>query len=56
MKTKYSPLEISSYLTEEETIAEFLIAAAEDKNPDVLLKAFAEIAKARLKQNRPPRP
>jgi probable addiction module antidote protein len=47
MKTEYAPLDVSSYLTDEETIAEFLTAAAEDENPDVLLRALAEVAKAR---------
>ena len=47
MKTKYAPLDVSSYLTDEETIAEYLTAAAEDENPDVLLRALAEVAKAR---------
>jgi probable addiction module antidote protein len=47
MKTDYAPLDVSSYLTDEETIAEYLTAAAEDENPDVLLRALAEVAKAR---------
>jgi probable addiction module antidote protein len=47
MKTKYAPLDVSSYLTDEEIIAEFLTAAAEDENPEVLLRALAEVAKAR---------
>ena len=47
MKTEYAPLDVSSYLTDEETIAEYLTAAAEDENPDVLLRALAEVAKAR---------
>jgi probable addiction module antidote protein len=47
VKTEYAPLDVSSYLTDEETIAEFLTAAAEDENPDVLLRALAEVAKAR---------
>ena len=47
MKTEYAPLDVSSYLTDEETVAEYLTAAAEDENPDVLLRALAEVAKAR---------
>jgi probable addiction module antidote protein len=47
MKTEYAPLDVSSHLTDEETVAEFLTAAAEDENPDVLLRALAEVAKAR---------
>ena len=42
----YAPLDISSYLDNEEVIAEFLTAAAEDENPDVLLSALAHVAKA----------
>ena len=47
MKTEHAPLDISSYLDNEEVIAEFLTAAAEDENPDVLLSALANVAKAR---------
>jgi probable addiction module antidote protein len=43
----YSPMDISSLLDSEETIAEYLTAAAEDDNPDVLLLALANVAKAR---------
>jgi len=43
----YSPMDISSLLDSEEMIAEYLTAAAEDGNPDVLLLAVAEVAKAR---------
>ena len=44
---EYAPLDISSYLDNEEVIAEFLTAAAEDENPDILLSALANVAKAR---------
>jgi probable addiction module antidote protein len=44
---KYAPLDVSSYLTDAETVAEFLTAAAEDVNLDVFLRALAEVAKAR---------
>ena len=47
MKPEYAPLDVSSYLTDEEMIAEYLTAAAEDESPDVLLRALAEVAKAR---------
>jgi len=43
----YAPMDVSSLLDNEETIAEYLTAAAEDENPDVLLVALAEVAKAR---------
>jgi DNA-binding phage protein len=43
----YAPLDISSFLDSEEMLAEYLIAAAEDDHPDVLLLAVADVAKAR---------
>ena len=43
----YSPMDISSLLDSEETIAEYLAAATEDDNPDVLPLALANVAKAR---------
>ena len=43
----YTPMDISSHLDNEEVIAEYLTAAAEDENPDVLLLALANVAKAR---------
>ncbi|UVJ44976.1 putative addiction module antidote protein [Pseudomonas sp. LS1212] len=39
--------EPSKYLTDEDTIAEFLTASLEDENPDVFLRALQEVAKAR---------
>jgi len=47
MKTKYAPFRASDHLDNEEVIAEYLTAAAEDKNSDVLLSALAEVARAR---------
>lgn len=47
MKTKYAPFRASDHLDSEEVIAEYLTAAAEDENSDVLLSALAEVAKAR---------
>ena len=47
MKTEYAPFDASSHLDNEEVIAEYLSAAAEDENPDVLLLALADVAKAR---------
>ena len=42
------PSTSSSHLDNEEVIAEYLSgAAAEDENPDVLLLALADVAKAR---------
>ena len=47
MKTQFSTFNAADYLDDEETIAEYLTAAVEDENPDVLLSALAEVAKAR---------
>ncbi len=47
MKTEFATFDAASYLDNEETIAEYLTAAAEDENPDVLLTALADVAKAR---------
>ena len=38
---------MADYLDNEEVIAEYLSAAAEDDNPDVLLRALSDVAKAR---------
>ena len=47
MTVKLAPFDPASYLDSEETIAEYLTAALEDENPDVLLSALADVAKAR---------
>ncbi|OKY74884.1 MAG: putative addiction module antidote protein [Desulfobulbaceae bacterium DB1] len=47
MATKFAPFDAVDYLDSEETIAEYLTAALEDQNPDVLLTAVRDIAKAR---------
>jgi probable addiction module antidote protein len=44
---EYAPMDISSLLDSEETIAEYLTAAAEDDDPRVLMLAIADVAKAR---------
>jgi probable addiction module antidote protein len=46
-RRKDAPLDIPSRLNNEEVAAEFLTAAAEDENPDVLLAALGDVAKAR---------
>ena len=46
-KITYAPFEIADYLDNEEVIAEYLSAAAQDKDSDVLLKALSDVAKAR---------
>jgi len=46
-KVTYAPFEAANYLDSEEAIAEYLSLAARDKNPNVLLKAISDVAKAR---------
>ncbi len=46
-KVTYAPFEIADYLDNEEVIAGYLSAAAQDKDSDVLLKALSDVAKAR---------
>jgi probable addiction module antidote protein len=47
MKMTYAPFDAADYLDDDEIVAEYLSAAAEDPNPDVLLAALADVAKAR---------
>jgi len=47
MKTTYASFDVVDYLDNEETIAEYLAAAAEDPDPSVLLAALSDVAKAR---------
>ena len=51
MTTGYATLDISDYLDDDEVIAEYLSAAAEDPNPDVLLAAISNVAKANGMRN-----
>jgi probable addiction module antidote protein len=44
---RLAPFDASEYLDNEEVIAEYLAAALEDSNPDVFLRAVANVAKAR---------
>ncbi len=44
---KFAPFDSADYLTDEETIAEYLSAALEDPNPDMLLVAVKNVARAR---------
>ena len=46
-KVRLAPFDASEYLDNEEVIAEYLAAALEDPNPDVFLRAVANVAKAR---------
>lgn len=45
--TTYAPFDAAAYLDNDEVIAEYLTAAAEDPNPDVFLAALGDVAKAR---------
>ncbi len=45
--TKFATFDVADYLDNEETIAEYLSAAAEDPNQAVLLAALSDVAKAR---------
>lgn len=44
---KYAHFDAADYLDDEETIAEYLTAALEDPDPDVLLAAVRDIARAK---------
>jgi probable addiction module antidote protein len=46
-KIKFSKFDAADYLDDEAVIAEYLVAAMEDANPDVFLAALRNIAKAR---------
>jgi probable addiction module antidote protein len=45
--TNFTPFDSADYLADEETIAEYLSAALEDPNPDMLLVAVKNVARAR---------
>ena len=45
--TKFSPFDAADYLTDEETIAEYLNAALENPDPDLFLVAVRDVARAR---------
>ena len=47
MKKKVAAFDGVDYLDNEEVIAEYLNAALEDENPDVFLRAIANVARAR---------
>lgn len=42
----FAPFDASDYLDDPRVISEYLNAALEDENPDVLLQAIADVAKA----------
>lgn len=45
--TQVTPFDAADYLDDEETIALYLNAALEDPNPDALLAAIRDVARAR---------
>lgn len=47
MKKKYKIFDAAAYLDNDEVIAEYLSAAAEDSDPDVFVAALGDVAKAR---------
>jgi len=47
MKVEIAPFDAADYLTDEETIAEYLTAALEDPNTDMFLVAVKDVARAR---------
>jgi probable addiction module antidote protein len=46
-KVTYSTFDVSDHLENEKVISEYLSLAAQDENPDLLLKALSDVAKAR---------
>jgi probable addiction module antidote protein len=44
---RLAPLDVSRHLDSDAVIAEYLAAALEDPNPDLFLRAVANVAKAR---------
>ena len=47
MKIETAPFDAADYLTDDDTIAEYLTAALEDPNPDAFLVALKNVARAR---------
>ena len=47
MKTTYEEFDAAAYLDNDEVVAEYLSAAAEDPNPDVFVAALGDVARAR---------
>ena len=45
--TKFAAFDAADYLSNEETIAEYISAALEDPNPDVFLIAVRDVARGR---------
>lgn len=49
----FATFDASDYLTDEETIAEYLTAALEDPNPNMFLIAVRDVARARRNRTGP---
>ncbi|MEW6490461.1 MAG: addiction module antidote protein [Thermodesulfobacteriota bacterium] len=47
MTVKSAPFDAADYLTDDESIAEYITAALEDPNPEVFLVAVRDVARAR---------
>ena len=47
MKTPYAPFYAAAYLDNDEVIAEYVSAAAEEANPDVFIAVLGDVAKAK---------
>lgn len=45
--TKFERFDVVDYLDNEEVIAEYITAAMEDPDPDMFLRAVADVARAR---------
>lgn len=45
-KAKFAPFDAADYLDDAEVIAEYLTAALEDPDPEVFLRAVANVARA----------
>ena len=46
---RYAPFDAADYLDDEETIAEYLAAALEDPNPEMLQVAVQDVLRARMR-------
>ncbi|MBI5440667.1 MAG: putative addiction module antidote protein [Deltaproteobacteria bacterium] len=47
MAVKSAPFDAADYLTDDESVAEYLTAALDDPNPEVFLAAVKDVARAR---------
>jgi len=49
MNTTYATFDAADYLDNDDVVAEYLAAAAEDPNPGVFVAALGDVAKARAR-------